>query len=363
MDSIEIRAANPDNDIVIGQLPELFESLYGRSFPFPQVYQKEFWKSAVHDRFVSLVVLLGGKEVIGHVALWADKTDPRNVQIALPAFSPQHIEYYPQATEALREIIENTANRQGWRSVYHFRPAPFPGIQLLLHGALSETAIFPSYLNEGEFRARGYRYGSGSDTRTRRGHIAHALKVFSKDLGQCEKVLFVPEAHREMIQYLYEPLKVRRRFESSASVVPLGYRPFPADVAACSVTNFPRTGAQHVFLEPSLLHGRALKSVLPRTDGHTYVFVEMTDPTCPGVCRELQDLGFRFLGVVPVKDGRESIVFAPSSVSLPEPEMFISERAQTLVKYIGSPAGLGVNVTGDKRVLKKEKKERSHVAR
>lgn len=320
---ITVRAANPDQDGIVGALPDLFRKLYGGTFPLKQVYDPMFWRGCVNDRFISVVVL-EGREIIGHVALVPDKFSEKHVQLAFPAFDPERFDLLGAVSAEVSALISRVSSRQEWQMMYYFSPSPFPAIQLFMEPSFHEVALLPSYLAPGEFRARGFRPHIGPGVLSKRRNVMMSMKFVGH--APEARVIYPPKSHAEFIKELYQPLGLPREFRSSGKVD--GGHPLAPEVEV-----FQRTGVQHISIVPSQISWRLVEEAIQTSDLLSYVLIHLADPACQRVCERFEDLGFVVSGVVPEKDGGDRLVLAPPNAIIPEVSEFVSPRAREIVAY------------------------------
>jgi hypothetical protein len=326
----EIKAINGDNEVQINQLVKLFERVYGDTFPIKSVYDAQFWKTHIGSRFVSLGAFREG-QLIAHLAACPDNDNPRHIQMCFPICSPAHCHLVASLGSSAWKFFQRQAVRQDWEMIYYFVLGNVPDMQLLADRVFcsSEVAFCPEYFPATNLRPRGVResqlFASGE-----RSHIAITQRVL-RPQGK-SKSLHVPDRHREMVQHLYHPLKLKREFLSSSQVVEFT---FPADAEGFERNYFRETGVEHIFVQPGLASSNTPQSTFSRPGVDTcYMFVNMEDPTCPEFCDRIEAAGYRFCGVLPLVKNRDSIIFyRGKGLSIGKEEMFFSPRSRMLASY------------------------------
>jgi len=340
---IQLKAANPDNELEIKQLSNLFRKVYGKSFPIESVYDPLFWNTHIGTRFISVIATKKGR-VIAHLGAYPDADDSSHVQLCFPLCHPAYSHLIPELARGAWRILERQAERQQWKMIYYFVFGNVPDMQLLADSIFrtKEVAICPDYLPASNLRPRGNKNVKGirRSSNGSRTHVAITQKILSYENGGYKK-LFVPEHHRQMIECLYEPMALKRSFDSRADY-PREIHALPTEARAIDKNYFAKTGVVHSFVHPSLLSGQQddIEKLSANGNSQVYAFVNMEDPACPSFSLKLEKSGYQFCGILPLLKGRDSLVYYKASSEVRsqlnrqfDEDFFYSPRSRMLASY------------------------------
>ena len=240
--------------------------------------------------------------------------------------------------EALWKAVSHTAQRQGWESIYKYISTGDDRIQPILARAfgLADTAIYPGYRSSA-IRSRRHGHPSSESVMVDISPpVVVAQRALSPNSGS-ETPVYVPEQHLEMVRCLYEPLGLKRTFCASSE----GVHEAPAiaaDAQGVELRSFRHTGLCQLFVQPSLLSSfqRAAVEVDAARFNDCVVFVNLFDSRTPAFCEFLEENGFRFSGIVPLLQGRDSILYSRRRSGLIDEGSFSTAKAKTLASYIQS---------------------------
>lgn len=332
---IVFKAVSPDNSLHVKKIVELFIRSYGDSFPVKQVYTPEFWRSRIGNKLTSFVAEQNG-EFVGHLAACPDRENSKHVQICVPAFDKKLGEITPKVAAQLWEMIERAAQRQGWTAAYKFLTSSLPQVEELvgITFGFSDIAVYPGCSVTQTKRAACQRSQTEHPVRIHP-PVMLAERSFIRETEN-QIAIYPPTQHAEIVKYLYEPLKLGRRFDADANNNELTPA-LAADSQALEISSFPHSAIAHLFVQPSLL--QSFDSTVFDLKGHKFddfiVFASLFDSKTPQFCQFLEEQGLSFCGIVPILRGRDNIVYANASSGLLESANFSSARARRLIKYIG----------------------------
>lgn len=339
-----IRTINPDNKVEIRDLVHLFRRVYGKSFPISSVYDEAFWSSHVGIRFNSLVAIHEGR-IVGHCAIYPEKGVPNIVQLNYMLCDPMYRHLLPGLCRETWQIISKQSIRQNWNMIYNFTFGSSPFTQLLQNKVLNghEVALMPAYLPNSKMRPRGLRIKKGAATENDRGHVLISQRTFSPN-KLTSRTIYAPKSHRDIIRYLYAPLNLPRVFDYSNSIAKLEKAVY-ADFPAVDMQSFTTTKVRHVYIQPSLVNMPSktvseIEDSCPDPSAALYLFINLSDPRCPDFCDMIENRGYKFCGVLPVLQGRDSIIFWRENQNSDyfNIDNFYSESARVLARYLGTPS-------------------------
>ncbi|MCO6431732.1 MAG: hypothetical protein J5J00_12815 [Deltaproteobacteria bacterium] len=309
-----IKALAPDNDRVLKSLVTLFEGAHGLSHPNKNVYALQYWRSHIGSRFTSLGAFVDGK-MAAHIALLPDPHDQLVVQLIFPVVSPAYKQFEEEIIDALDSVIAKQAARRSWNSIFYFDYVGCPSeatFELPIMGS-REVAIAPAYFPMIDLSSVKEGNANGNGSRSCRLTIEVRQAILNKS-NEERKILYVPERHASVVNFLYEPFALQREFRSVAESSTTGTvisNPFFADCPAVYEDYFSPIETIHLYVQPSLITA-AQKLQLLRKDGDAkarYIFLNMQDPACIALCQEIESQGFSFCGVMPCFFGQENIIY------------------------------------------------------
>ena len=339
---LRVTALNPDNAVEIAQLIDLFKCCYGESYPLRKVYDPQFWRAHAGFRFTSIVALYADQPVM-HLALHPERNGTDRVQLCLMANHPDLLttgvdreRLRQELRTKISEILNSLGARQNWQLLYQFI---FDGISYpathtdrITHRENTTetfaTTFCPQYLT-----SSSASLSSGVQQRCK--DVILAQRVISTARAQ-QRRLYVPRAHANIVEQLYRPLGWPRSFSSSSHGRKLRDRAtIPADFPAVDQRTYSRTGVSHMFLQPSLIRSEksVIKALKNAETPSCFAFINATDPSCPSLAEKLEENSFRFCGVVPLLEGRDSLAYWRS-----DPQWLDSALTQShpLASYIKS---------------------------
>jgi hypothetical protein len=272
-----------------------------------------------------LVAVLDG-EVIAHLSIHRDKANASHVEVAYPVCHPDHVGVLPEIFAKAWSVLSRQRERQGWKMLYYFSLCDRHEMQLLGSSLLetTEVAICPGYLpNFDQLNGNGLR----SD-------ILITQKIFEPQ-NEEPLTVFIPQKHREIVHFLYQPLGLNRNFSTNGRAKHTKPH-LSADAAAVERQFFRRTGVEQAFVRPSLLGSSAtLLKRIKRKDRHSrYLYLDLADPQTPVLAEQLEDQGFRFSGILPLFHNTDSIVYFEDTGDPLELSGLIGERGQALAHYM-----------------------------
>lgn len=324
--NLRVRSVNPDNALELRRISALYNRVYGDQFPVHDVCSEQFWRCHIGSRYSSLVAELNG-EVVAHLSVHRDRLDPTIVEIAYPVYDPRCEELLSDVLSLAWGALERQRERQGWRMLYYFAVVQRSKTQLLGSALLNthEVAICPEYLSPIE---------CASDNTSKRCDVLVTQRIF-KNLNSHPLKLYVPERHKQFIEFLYAPLGLNRSFvgtKDARSATPL----LAADYPAVERQYFRRTGVRQSFVRPSLVGDLKQFQLKFKREARerSFVYLDLTDPATPLLAAEIEDAGYRFGGVLPLFKGTDSVVYFYDSEYSPNLEELLSPRARALASYV-----------------------------
>jgi hypothetical protein len=337
---IEIKAADPDNEVELKGIVELFKSAYGEHFPNRCVYSTAFWNKHMIKRFTSLIALQE-RRIVGHLAIQPDHDNPHIAQLLFPAYARDMQGALLDLSGQAWELIERQSARRGWRLVYACEFDGLPLLQEVTSGVFrtSPVAILPDYYRSDQ---KGLQNGSRRRQRERaprRAALVLTAKAFKhgRDPIEAPLTLFVPKRHAPMCEYLYSPLGLQRSFADGFDAKRMEPYALPAEARAVERFSAKEAEVSRFFVHPSLLKNtEAAAAEIAANTKRGFVFVNMRDPSCPLFCSRLEENGYLFCGVFPLIRNRESIVYFHPGSEHWLAEGYCCARAETLGAYISA---------------------------
>lgn len=334
MDDIKIKACSPDNGVQLAQLVAVFRDSYGDQFPFPAVYDAEYWARSIGSRFLS-VVASRKHRVLAHIAARPESRDSRVVQLCFPACSAEIRERAVEVTRAAWELLSRVAARQQWSAIYF---ASFSDIDLMQRISVealnaTTTAILPGYIPMQNPRCA--RTDHRSSREGGRSHVIVGQRLLEHSTPNMAP-LFIPSQHIEMCKHLFASLgisgiaaRLERSHEEERPMI-------QADAPAIQSRIFKDWGSAQFVVRPSLLSGfqDSLFELSRVGDAHSFVFVDARDAGCPEYCEFLEENGFVFSGVLPNLYGTESVAYSRAWDGALDPESFLCSTAKSLARYM-----------------------------
>lgn len=369
---VTIRAVSPDNGRELRAVVALLAESYGTDFPLQSLYQEAYWRAHVGLKTLNLLAYLDN-EPVAHLALRDDgpsqihrrppvrgagvSSGSRNTifsqvragRMTHLACSVKAAHQLPEIAEGFREILLRVANRKGWRCITSVLISPNRLVEhvssLILGGEV--VAVLPNYV--------------------RGAHEQFALVVNQSWLrahAHEPKRLYVPDEHRELCEYLYEPLGRCRVFDRHTPVFVAGQGVAPrllgsplgdgsasrrgsrAPAVQGSVTrgspiipvldsapgyygsgvifrSFANAGTTELFIEPSQVSIDTLATQVAKVRARgtrgtphaqaLFAYINLEDPSCEEKVQALTSVGFRCSGVLPSDDGPDRIVLFDDS--------------------------------------------------
>lgn len=341
----------------LGALIRLFRRVHGEAHPVAGVYSVDCWRRLCGRRLVSLVVV-ADDELVAHIGLY--RTSPRSpdVAVAFASVDPAYERHLGDITALLRGAVRRLAITQRLGACLGVIDEETPLLSAFLEGVLRprEVAILPGFVTPPV--SRGAR-PDGHMPEAGRTHGLVVHRLFGPDRLAGTPV-FVPEHHREMTRLLYAPLGLERRIgtaETPASPERLSQRR-PVERFAVRAH-----GCHHLFVEPDLFNPAA--ALEPRSwDGVTpiYLYLNALHPTCPAVAEAVENQGYRFAGILPLINGRDSLVYFKESEAYVDRTPFAQARARMVSRYIEGydlSAALDVVVPKERIVLVRNREDLS----
>lgn len=339
MINLTVHAASADNEPQLRQIINLFQTVFGSSYPARSVYDLNFWQSHLGTRFDSLLVC-NGHQLVAHIAVARDSKVASLRQLSLFVYDPHYIEEHGiQALYPLRVVLERQAARQRWEllSLFAFHELPHAEVAACQLLGAHETAVLPEYLPTEAARLLKAPSGDNIDEVSSRGAVTIYNRTFAA--SGLQRSLYLPEQHREIIRRLYQPLALNRAFPRSFRGDLHLVEGVPTDARAVQQHCFKHIDVALALVHPSLVSSseRLLRNLRHATAA--YLFINLHDPACPQFTNDLEQAGYQFVGITPLLRGHDRIIYARTTHTIQlEPSTFISRRGQALATYLGQQA-------------------------
>lgn len=329
---IEVRAANLENHFDAERLDELFQDHRIARDIDQNLHARRLWSNtgecpSEEDGFTCLVAA-GNDRFLAHLAIRHDNT-ARSLELLLPTFHPAMRNEVLSLFRALCEVAEKHAKRQRRMTLVHYATTSHPFYQFIFSKCLQSkaTALIPS-------SKAVYGHGQSGLLSASGGSALAMLQVVCPAARCRVRAVFPPQAHLEMIRFLYDSLGLHRVFltpQSPTSCVAHGPEQGPAnpflDCPDSSMKNRLNRAASIAELEAS---GLSAFRVYPSAIKHDTAYVELqraeevcrekcvpchcqislSDPCCPAFSRYLEDRGYRFSGILPLVGKDDFIAYS-----------------------------------------------------
>lgn len=327
--TITYKLANPDNFLEIEKITELFHEVHKEKFPRTGVYNDKFWNRHL-NRDLKSILIFGNDKLLGHIALKADTTNKKHLELTLPAFSSKLMPYKEKVAEIIKGLISKNAKTQSWELVYCFLFNECKNWHEISENALGmhEVALCPDYIDAKE------KEGEQNQD------VVISVKCFSKNeiSGTMPINVHIPKKHLEISKALYEPLNLNRKFKSN-STSKIGAA-LHAEGRAIESNYFSKASVSHTFINPSMLNDdtNTLSKLNQHPANSNYIFVNLFDSKAPSFCDRLEEYDFKFCGVLPLFKGRDSIVYFRSkgNKNIPNTKKMPTERTKNIANYINT---------------------------
>ncbi len=319
-EDIRIRALDPDNEVEIARVIDLFRGSYGEIFPNQKLFDLGFWKTHFTTSAIGLVAEIA-REIVGYVALRPEKEFERHVQLMFPVCDKSVSARIPELARATWSTIHRLATRQDWEAIFLYGFTRSETLQQVTADVVGshEVALLPDF------------FPANTPTGVERLHSLLALRVFH---SPSPRTLFVPERHREIVQSLLQPLGLVRTIETTTRrAAPQPSRAGTEPFALMAPT---ANGVCQIAVTPSLLKEVAPVIAMTGTDNAevSFVHVDILDPAAPAVIDELESAGLSFAGVAPLLHGRDSLILYRARGPLNLTEAVYAPASKRLVKYL-----------------------------
>ncbi len=270
---------------------------YGYSYPNEHVYYPERLRQLNEEnKMVSFVAVSDDDEIIGHIALIFDDSDPL-VPVTDDAFVKPHYRGSGCLNE-LTQALVNWALDNGILGSYALAVTSHPYSQKVANKwGYHDTCILVSV------------------------DLPFNFKAIKEEAGQreSETVLFVyfhrpeniyihaPLHHAEMISQIYQHQGVRATLASppahlqlpeQESIIEVKYD--PSIIALIKIKQYGRQVVSEV--------SRVLKGLCIERTETIYLFLPLNSPFTSLLSGEFEDLGFFFGGIMPGSDGRDQLI-------------------------------------------------------
>lgn len=311
-EDIRIRALDPDNEVEIARVIDLFRARYGEIFPNQKLFDLGFWKTHFTTSAIGLVAEIG-REIVAYVALRPERDNPRHVQLMFPVCDATVTARIPELASAAWRTILRLATRQGWEALFLYGFTRSDTLQRVTSEIVGshEVALLPDF------------FPANSAAGAERLHSLLAVRYFG---SPAPATWYVPERYRDIVQTLAQPLGLVRTIESSTRRMPP--QPLRSGAEPYSLMAPTANGVCQIAVTPSLLRDVAPVIALTGADNAevAFVHVDLTDPAAPAVIDELEAAGLAFAGIAPLLHGRDALI------------LYRSRRPFQLAEKVVSPA-------------------------
>ncbi|MBX7143231.1 MAG: hypothetical protein K1X79_02155 [Oligoflexia bacterium] len=304
---LRIKALNVDNALEVRALIGLFDRAAAcGTNAYPAVLNEEFWQTRVPRQLTSIVAL--EKNVVrAHLALSVEELDGH----VLFAVSDPQVENGADLLAQMWQVLRNSPRMTNLRSLTITIPQGSPAVEefakLTLGARLS--CLLPS-------------------------HTPGAADSGATILGTCSQHERLPDTLKLRIPTRYRPFATQlfAEFGILATFLDIAGAPRAVSADAQSVVRYAYRdiGAEHLFIEPSLLNGWRELKLDP--DLRSYLFIDARDPKCADMCDAAEEHGYVFSGFLPLVFGRTSIVFSPAPLVPVSAIAFDDDRIQELAE-------------------------------
>ncbi len=299
---------------------------YGYTYVLDHIYFPDRVRELnERNELISYVAVTDTNIVIGHTALEVEERDPLVPQLGVAFTMPKYRGQgcLNQLTPALIE----DGRRRGFTALYARGITTHPYSQKsILKFGFSEVAILLSCGVEREYK--GIIEGKSQ---------RESVAVLFRYLQYPQKLrLYVPERHQDMVRFIYEKLGVTPDFPEV----------FPVQTEGESV----------VSMQPEMVNKVAKLSIerygadiLPQIKTNLqrlclerfetiYLYLPLKDPATAYCCKDFEQLGFYFSGVMPGSEGRDCLILQYQNnyeVDLSK-VMLAEQTGQAILDYIRS---------------------------
>ncbi|MBN8550943.1 MAG: hypothetical protein J0M12_16640 [Deltaproteobacteria bacterium] len=340
MDDIKIKACSPDNGVALTQLVSVFRDSYGDQFPFPAVYDVEYWSRNIGSRFIS-VVAARKNHIQAHIAARPEPENENVVQLCFPACSEALMGQAIDITSRAWSLLESIAQRQKWSSVYY---ASFSDIELMQRIGVesfgtSTSMLLPEYIPLQNPRCA--KAGRKSSREGGRSHIVVGQRILDQSSAS-DAPLYIPERHKEISSFLLKTLGVKNLSTRMHEAAKKEASPVPADSEALQSRIF-NWGAANYVVRPTMLSSfqQSLFEIRRAANSRSVIFVDARDSRCPEYAEFLEQNGFMYSGIAPALFSTESIVYSQTSDVVLDSDSFVCPVAKELARYMNEHVAPG----------------------
>ncbi|MEN6620425.1 MAG: GNAT family N-acetyltransferase [Smithella sp.] len=275
---------------------------------------------------VACVVEFNG-EIIGHVAAIKEKPDDKVAEACQAFVDPRY-----RGGGLFVKMVEFLRHEMFKRGIYGFfceAVTIHPATQkVVLAMGVSETGILLSYIPD----SLSYRKIAGGEEQRQRQTVI--LSYLPLNPGP-ERIAYLPQRHRSLIDSIYKSLKLVRHYEEPANTLPCG---------RAEVTLTIRLGWGQAFIRIHQYGANTLTEAgryLERAIGQNFACIYLDCPLAlehtPRFVEESESLGFFLAGIIPEghKDGDILRLQFLNHVELnPDEIVLVSEKAKEMMSII-----------------------------
>lgn len=293
-----IRALNADNKVELDKLIELFFRAFGKRYPISGAYDNRFWSTQIGHRIISIGIFLQNN-LVGHVGLRPDGGNVQHVQVCFAVLDPRIVHLWQDIAPQLRELISSMSKRQDWQAIYHFDFDRERLQQFFTKDIVGnrEPAILPAFFADPMRPEQNPASLIGLKLRI------HLLKPRS------DVIVYPPPVHRDIVTTIFDQLEIPAQIGKPVKKSKKQKRSERIESTGLKMISPPGDGCYMALATPSNCSDieRCLTLLSKIEVRSKYLFVDLADPETPNFCDLMRE--YRFVGVVPCLQGRDSIVY------------------------------------------------------
>lgn len=305
--SLRVVALCPDNAHYLRQLPELFMRAYGKDYVTPDVYELQFWKTHIGQRFISLGVAVD-KELIAHLSIGHDFSNEGEVALSHFALDPEASDDHAAVGSLLANAVFSQTHRSGRGFLYSLVPTDDTKLLDVLSPLLNLTpvAFCPGY------------FPGNSGVKRRDAWVALSLIECESNPAD----IFLPDNSVNVCGELLNRLGTTRSVHSQnrphPSLTSVNGSSQKREGVGLQQAFFQRQGVRLSFLVPSLLADNALPLESEPAGSSPvaadFLLIDCRDPQAPRLCESLELNGYHFAGFFPRLKNSDYLVFSAQPI-------------------------------------------------
>ena len=303
-----------------------FYQTYGYAYDLPAVYTpSRLVELNRNGRYLSLVAVGAGGEIVGHYALAREEGSPvadACGAIVLPEHRGRNL------LNQLRDAAELEAIGLGLAGYYSEPVTDHPRTQRASESFGAKACGITLGEAPRNFLARHMELAATAQRQS--------CMLYMKALGPRQtRQIFVPSRHREMIEHIYAQLELP--ISAGEGLMPKGRGAFRSGIVRGD--RIATIDVETIGAETATLVRQAVEDLRKvRGLGAIYVSLSLEDPGAPALCESVESLGFFFAGVGPWMLGgkdalRLQLPLTPIDLSA---LVVVGEFGKLLLDYIAS---------------------------